>query len=65
MAAVAWKLMGILYSKRKTFPATFSPGAPGEVWPLPEGSDNNFFYLRYISSVSLGHCVIHFNLTFT
>ena len=33
VATLAWKLMGILYSERHIFPATFSPR---EVWPLPE-----------------------------
>ena len=62
VATLAWKVMGNLFTKRKTFPATFSHG---EVWPLPEGSEDHFFYSWYISSVSLGHCIIHFNLNFT
>ena len=35
----------------------------GEVWPLPEGSED-IFYLQSIPSGSLGHCIIYFSLTF-
>ena len=40
--------MGISYSKRKTFPATF---LPGPVRPLPEGSEDNFSCAKYLECV--------------
>ena len=40
MATFAWKLMGISFSERKSFPVTF---LHGEVRNFPEGSEDDFF----------------------